>query len=299
MLEFFIAGETRYCRPPRCSSDMPLRFVKVRNEQTDKQPYAPDTGRGSKNMRYSRFLSSFAKRAFPWTCLLVLVMAVAANLRAVPSSAPEERVAAIIAKMKSAYAQVEAYRTDAEVEEYREGRIAETRRFVYTFKKPDHLRIDMESPHPGLVLVYPDEEGKVSIKPGGLAHFFKLRLAPDNPLLTRRTGQRIDQTDLGLLIRNIEHSLTDQRYGEIGISSRNGSVVLDVLAADHFLAGIRTRYLFFIDKKTWLPTEVDELTPDAILKRKVIFRDLKIMAGIPDKFFQLDGENAADGQPAR
>jgi hypothetical protein len=224
-------------------------------------------------------------------------MTFAANLRAVPSPTPEEQVAAIIAKMKGAYAQVEGYRTDAEVEEYHEGRIAETRRFIYTFKKPDHVRIDMESPHPGLVLVYPDEGGKVSIKPGGLAHFFKLRLAPDNPLLTRRTGQRIDQTDMGLLIRNIEHSLTDRRYGKIAISGDNGRVVLDVLAADHFLPGIRTRYLFFIDEKTWLPTEVDELTPDGVLKRKVIFRDLKIMAGIPDKFFQLDGENTGDGQP--
>ncbi len=201
--------------------------------------------------------------------------------------------------MKDAYARVTCYRTDAEVEEYREGRVRERRRFIYTFKKPDHLRIDMESPHPGLVLVYPDEGGKVSIKPGGVAHFFRLRLAPDNPLLESRTGQRIDQTDLGLLIRNIEHSLTDRLYGKVGISERNGRIVLDVLAADHFLPDVRTRYLFFIGTKTWLPTEVDEYTEDGILKRKVIFRDLKILTDIPDRFFRLDGEDGGNGESGR
>ena len=250
-------------------------------------------------MRYFRFISRFTERTFPRTCLVVLVMICAVNPRAVPAPTQEEQVIAIISKMKAAYARVEGYRTDVEVEEYREGRLSETRRFVYTFKKPDHLRIDMESPHPGLVLVYPDEEGKVSVKPGGIGHFFKLRLAPDNPLLTRRTGQRIDQTDLGLLIRNIEHSLTDRRFGEIGISGHNDRVILEVLAADHFLPGVRTRYRFHIDRKDWLPLEVDELTADGELKRKVKFRDLQIMTGIPDNFFRLDGENTGDGEPAR
>lgn len=250
-------------------------------------------------MPYSRLLSNSVKRTFSWTCLLILIMTLAAHPWAAPSPSQEEQVIGIIAKMKTAYAQVNGYRTDVVVEEYREGRIAEARHFLYTFKKPDHVRIDMESPHPGLVLVYPDEDGKVSIKPGGPAHFFKFRLAPDNPLLTRRTGQGIDQTDLGLLIRNIEHSLTDRRYGEIGISALNGRVALEVLSADHFLSDVRTLYRFIIDKKTWLPMEVDEFTPVGALKRKVIFRDLKTMADIPDKFFQLDGENTGDEEPGR
>lgn len=236
---------------------------------------------------------------YPAICLFIPVMTAHQDLEAVGSQNEGARAAGIIAKMKAAYANVNAYRTDVEVKEYREGRIAETRRFYYTFKKPDRVRIDMESPHPGLVLVYPDEEGKVSIKPGGPGHFFKLRLAPDNPFLTRRTGQRIDQTDLGLLIRNIEHSLTDRRYGKIVITVNDDRTVLEVVSADHFLPGVRTRYRYFIDKKTLLPTEVDELTPDGVLKRQVIFRDLKNMADIPDKFFQLDGENTGDGEPVR
>ena len=40
----------------------------------------------------------------------------------------------------------------------------ETQRFYYAFEKPNRIRIDMESPHPGRVLVYPDKKLS-SVKP--------------------------------------------------------------------------------------------------------------------------------------
>jgi outer membrane lipoprotein-sorting protein len=244
-------------------------------------------------------LSSILKKTFPVICLLILAIPVTSDFWAGLSPLKQEQVMSIIGRVESAYAQIEEYQTETEVSVYREGQIVETERFLYTFKKPDHVRIDMESPHAGTILVYPDTDGKVSVKPGGWAGFLKFHLAPGSTLLRNSAGQQIDQTDLGLLIRNIVHSITDRRHGEIYISEQDGRVLIVVLAEDHFLAGVLTLYLFSIDKTRWLPVEVKESTPDGILKRKVIFRNLNTSVVVPDSFFRIDGGSSGNGQIGR
>ena len=71
----------------------------------------------------------------------------------------------------------------------------------------------------------------------------------------------MDQTDLGLLVRNIAHSLTDQRRGTIKISEQDCCLLVEVLAEDHFFSGVLTLYRFSIDKTRWLPVGVEEFTP--------------------------------------
>lgn len=221
-------------------------------------------------------------------CLLLLGVVFAVDSGAEISPPKGEHIAGIIGKVKAAYEQVEDYQMETEVKVYHEGQVVETERFLYTFKKPDHIRIDMESPYAGMVLVYPGEDGRVAVKPGGLFGFLKLHLSPDNVLLRTAAGQRIDQTDLGLLIKNIDHSLTDRRHGEVRVSGQDGQVLIEVLAEDHFLAGVLTLYHFFIDKTRWLPVEVREFTPDGILKREVRFRNLRTSIGVPESFFQIN-----------
>jgi outer membrane lipoprotein-sorting protein len=198
-------------------------------------------------------------------------------------SQPQE----IMAKMATAYGQIGSYRTVTEISEYRDGQVVETRRFRYSFKKPERLRIDMESPYAGMTLVYPDENGKVAVKFG----FLKLHLAPDNALLRSSAGQRIDQTDLGLLIRNISRSLTDQRHGEPSVTSQDGRAVIEVLADDHFRPAVQTLYRFSIDLASWLPLAVEELSRDGIPRRKIVFHDLQATSGVPDSFFRFDKGN--------
>jgi outer membrane lipoprotein-sorting protein len=195
------------------------------------------------------------------------------------------RASEIIALMEGAYAQVEGYQTQTEIRIYRDNKVTETQRFRYAFTRPDRIRLEFETPHPGLVLTYPDKNGKVTVKPGGWFGFVKLHLAPDNSLFKSASGQRIDQTDLGQLIRNIAHSLTDRRRGEIGIDERDGQAVIEVLADDHFLPGVQTLYRFTIDERRWLPVAVSESTPGGALKRDVTFGDLRTAS-------------PADGRPA-
>jgi len=39
----------------------------------------------------------------------------------------------------------------------------------------------------------------------------------------------------------------------------------------------------------WLPEEVDERTPAGVLKRRVIFRKVRIVSDFPANFFRLEG----------
>jgi outer membrane lipoprotein-sorting protein len=194
----------------------------------------------------------------------------------------------LLKKMETAYANVNSYRTRVEVRTFESGGSSEIEKFLYNFKKPKWIRIDFESPHPGMILVYPDKNGKVEVQPAGLAHFLKLHLAPGNRLLKGSSGQRIDQTDLGLLIKNIGHSLTDQRRGPAEITEENGYARIRVLAADHFREDVVTLYRFFIDKRLWLPAKVEEFTPEGHIERSITFEDLRTNNGVPDSFFQLD-----------
>jgi len=191
--------------------------------------------------------------------------------------------------MKTAYESVEDYQTRLETIVRTEDGSFETKKAPYTFKKPHRIRIEFESPYPGMVLTYPDKNGKVVTRPSGWAHFFRFRLAPESFLLEVSPGQRIDRTDLGLLIRNISHSPTDQRRGELEVIRGEGHIRISVLADDHFRGGVVTHYQFLIDTKLWLPIEVVASLPDGSMERKIFFRGLKVNVGVPDGFFDTNG----------
>ncbi len=195
----------------------------------------------------------------------------------------------LLKKMKATYVGIEDYQTRLEIKVRERDGSLKTKKVLFTFKKPQWIRLDFESPHPGMILVYPDRNGKAVVRPSGWARFFKLRLAPDSFLLKISSGQRIDQTDLGLLIRNISHSLTDRRRGQVEVDKKGGDLRIHVLADNHFREGIVTRYQFLIDGKLWLPVEVEESTPDGIFERLVVFRSLRVNIGVPNSFFQLNG----------
>ena len=195
---------------------------------------------------------------------------------------------AIIDMMEAAYANVADYQIKVEIRSFGEDGLSQIEKFLYSFKKPLRIRLDFESPRPGMIMIYPDENGKVIVKHSGFLGLMTFHLSPDNRLLRISSGQRIDQTDMGLLIRNIARSLGDGRRGPAVTSEEHGYVQIQVAAADHFRPGIVTLYRFLIDKKTWLPTKVEESKPDGRQERIVTFENLELNKGIPDGFFRED-----------
>lgn len=206
---------------------------------------------------------------------------------AIPASEMEPAI--LLEKMELAYDKVEDYQANVDIIASKSDGSFETKEFLYSFKKPRMIRLDFGSPYPGMILVYPDRNGKVVVRPAPLLPFFKLHLELDNRLLASPSGQQIDQTDLGLLIRNIGHSLTDHRKGPLEVAEKVGTIEIKILADDHFRQGILTIYRFSIDKDLWLPVKVEEFNSAGRLERTVIFRDLRVNIGLPESLFRLDG----------
>src|SRR6266581_4484036 len=125
-------------------------------------------------MPSNSLLSGAFKRTFPGICLIIIVMSFTPDLCAGLSPTGREQLMGLVDKMEAVSAQLEEYQTETEVTEFQKGRVVATKRFLYTFKKPNHVRIDMAIPYPGMILVYPDDDGKVAVKPGGWAGFLKL-----------------------------------------------------------------------------------------------------------------------------
>lgn len=204
---------------------------------------------------------------------------------------------AIVKKMEASYAAINDYRTFVEVRSYKTnfqagkhnaGALSEADDFTYTFKKPDHIRIDFVSPHSGWIVIYPDKEGKALVRSSGSKHFLELHLSTRSRLLTGSSNQRVDQTDFGLLIKNIAHSVSDKSKGPVSISRSGGIIEIGVLSDDHFREGVETMYRFLIDEKSWLPIAVDESTPDGRLKRTSRFKQTEINIGVTDSIFELE-----------
>ena len=194
----------------------------------------------------------------------------------------------ILSRMRNAFEGVRDYRTDVEIWSSGKDGFLMRKKFQYTFKKPNRIRIEMEYPHGGMVLVYPDADNKVFVRPGGWARFFTFALAPDDYFLRESSGQRIDQTDLGLLIRNITRSVKNARDGKLKISKQGAHFRIRVLADNHFREDVSTLYTILIDRTSWLPVEIEESTPEGTLERKIIFRNLKINIDVQDRFFRAD-----------
>ena len=208
------------------------------------------------------------------------------TLLSIPANAADHADAqALLKRMESAYEAVRDYRVSVQVILVAENGAGRTKEFIYTFKKPRQFRIDFQVPQPGTILIFPDEEGKVLVRPWGL-RFLDLHLAPDSVFLANPSGQRVDQTDFGLLIRNMGRSMDGGRRGPLEILEEDQYVRIRVLAENHFREGKVTRHDFTIDKETYLPAEIEEWTPDGVLERKITFRNLAVNTGVPDSFFQ-------------
>ena len=137
-----------------------------------------------------------------------------------------------------------------------------------------------------MIVIYPDRNGNVLMRSQGLLSILTFHLMLNDPLLDSPSGQRMNQTDLGLLIKNIRHSLTDQRRGPVSISEGKDTIQIQVLANDHFRERVETTYQFLISKELWLPVEVGRSTPIGVQEGRIIFRNLRININVPDSLFQ-------------
>ena len=201
-------------------------------------------------------------------------------------SAPAVTVEGVLKHMSDTYARVETYQTEVEEQTHEAGGAVKRRLFLYSFQKPNRIRLDFRSPHPGMTLVYPDHKGRVVVRPSGWAGFMTWRLAPGSFFLKVSSGQRIDETDMGRLIENITGSVTVKKRGPLKLWVAEGQIRIRVISENHFREGVLTRYIFGIGRRSWLPVFLEEARVDGLLERTVRFRRLVVNPGFPEGFFE-------------
>jgi outer membrane lipoprotein-sorting protein len=220
------------------------------------------------------------KLSFTYSVLLVLHLTLPLPL------AHTAQMETIVQKMEAAYATVTDYQSTVEVTSTSQDGSLTREKFLYTLRKPKQIRIDFEVPHPGTVVIYSNKDGKVRVRPWGAKGLFELHLDPDSFLLRLSSGQRVDQTDLGLLIAKIRESVEEHRRGPVELSESESAVEISVAADNHFREGVTTRYRFSIDKRTWLPVQIEESSFEGAFERRILFLDLRTNIGVPDSTFE-------------
>jgi outer membrane lipoprotein-sorting protein len=221
-----------------------------------------------------------AKYAFSSLMLLVSYFALP------PTTTHAAPIEMILRKMEAVYTSVTDYQSTVEVTSASQDGSLTKEKFLYTFKKPKRIRLDFEVPHPGMVVIYSNKDGKVRVRPWGLKGIFELHLDPDSFLLRLSSRQRADQTDLGLLIANIRESVEEHRRGPLELTESESAVQISVVADNHFREGVTTRYRFYIDKKIGLPVQIEESSLEGSFERRMLFLDLRTNIGVPDSTFE-------------
>ncbi|MGU7773599.1 LolA family protein [Burkholderia sp. MR1-5-21] len=158
----------------------------------------------------------------------------------------------------------------------------------YAYRKPGYIRMDFVAPHRGAVLVYDPVSRKVRVRPFGAHMPPALSLSPTNPLVRDPSGHRVDQSDIGELLRNV-HALQEGgltvTQGEETVGGRTALRVTVTGAPAHVVAGVH-RYQLWLDTDDGFPLKVVSFADgDDQPLETVTLDDVEIDVAFPDHFF--------------
>lgn len=160
---------------------------------------------------------------------------------------------------------------------------------MFFYKRPGHVRMEFIRPHKGAALVYDPSSKKVRIRPFRFLKFFVFSLSPDNRLVKSSKGHRVDESDIGALLKEVSRLLSHGKSRKLKDETigKKRVVRVSVEGEDDFTVGDIHRYHLWLDKETFLPLRVSAYDTGGALIEEVFMDDLKINIEFPDDFFDL------------
>ncbi len=159
----------------------------------------------------------------------------------------------------------------------------------YYYKKPGFIRMEFIKPHGGALLVYDPTARTVRLRPFGFVPSFVLTLGPNNSLVKSAQGHRVDESDIGALLRRVkrlqEHGTT-ALAGEDTVAGRSAVIVSVEGYKGVSLEGIH-RYLLWLDKITLLPLKTTTFDSSGNPVEEVLMDDLEVNVPLEDSLFRL------------
>lgn len=205
------------------------------------------------------------------------------NFEAIPGD--KDRILAVAQHMEAAFKGVEDYSCEVEQIFYQNGTENQRYRFKFYFKKGKKIRVDFSHPHPGLTIIYNDDETKATVIPFRSSPVFKFRLSVDNPLMKTLAGQRINQTDMGYFIDFLSKNLKKVDQKENTFYEDEQRVEFVFRAMDYIEERSLEKYRISISKKYWLPIRIERYNSEGKLLEISDIKNYVLNAHLEDKFF--------------
>lgn len=164
-----------------------------------------------------------------------------------------------------------------------------TEEIKYYFKKPGSVRMEFIKPHKGAVLVYNPFKKEAKLMPFGFLRFFILTLNPGNRLIKSSRGHRIDESDIGTLLKTVKILQSHgscMKLRDEPIGKRQAVLIRVEGEGDFNVDGIH-RYFLWLDKRTLMPLRVSAYNTRGTLIEEVLMDDLQINIELPENFFEL------------
>lgn len=197
----------------------------------------------------------------------------------------EDRILAVAQHMEAAFNGVEDYSCEVEQIFYQNGVENQRYRFKFYFKKGKKIRVDFSHPHPGLTVLYNDDEADATVIPFRSLPAFKLRLSVDNPLMKTLTGQRINQTDMGYFIDFLSKNLKKVGQKENTFYEDEQRVEFIFRAMDYIEGRSPEKYRISISKKYWLPIRIERYSSEGKLLEVSDIKNYVLNAHLEDICF--------------
>ncbi len=181
-----------------------------------------------------------------------------------------------------------------EIESYRvtlisgSGDSAEIIRYYY--RRPGFVKMEFIKPHRGTVLTYSPRTKKVTLVPFSWLRRFKFTLDPDNKFIRSSRGHRIDESDIGALLKSVSLLQKNGKTRVLGeeFIGKRPAVKLDIKGEGGFTVNRINAYHLWLDRENSLPLKAVSFDVDRILIEEVLMDDLQINVVFPDNFFDGD-----------
>lgn len=205
------------------------------------------------------------------------------NLEA--AAGDEDRILAVAQNMEAAFKKVEDYSCEVEQIFYQDGVENQRYHFKFYFKKEKKIRVDFSHPHPGLTIIYNDDDKDAVVIPFRTLPALRIRLAIDNPMMKTLTGQRINQTDMRYFIDFIFRNLKKVEQKMNDFYEDDGRVKFLFWALDYIQGKSPEKYRISVSKDHWVPVRIERYSLEDKLLEDSDIKGYAFNSHLEDKFF--------------
>ena len=157
----------------------------------------------------------------------------------------------------------------------------------YFYRKPGWVRIEMLSPHAGVVLIYDPGTHRVQLWPFGVNRALPLSLSPDNRLLRGARGHRVDRSHVGALLENLQNLRARGRAAHFGEADLGGrpAIGLEIVGeAGATVSGVH-RYRVWFAQDDLFPLRVESFGIDGGPIETVDLTEVETGIAFPERLF--------------